>query len=329
MLRRHWHPVGPADALGDVPAAYRLLGTDVVVWRAGSTLCAAVDRCPHRMARLSNGTVIDGCIECPYHAWTYGPNGHAVSIPQLDPGSAVPPAARLRMVRVEVRYGLIWLALDDPVVSIPRLAEAEHPDYRLIFSFDEAWRAAAPWIADNAIDIAHVNVIHAATIGNPDERWLAPYEVQSTELGFIARLRLSVSGVAAQSGGAGETTVRTMEVEVLGPFTTRVAIRYPGGTEHVLFIIASPVDDDSSRYIQLLARNDTEASVPAADLLALDHMVVAEDRALCESLPVDFSVDPRNVVSVRADRITVEYRRYLAALEATTERDDVLAARPA
>jgi phenylpropionate dioxygenase-like ring-hydroxylating dioxygenase large terminal subunit len=222
------------------------------------------------------------------------------------------------MVDVDVRHGLIWLALEDPIAPIPKLAEAENPGYRLIFSFDEHWSAAAPWIADNAIDIAHVNVVHAATIGDPDARRLAPYEVESTEHGFIARLGLSVSGVAAQSGGAGATTERSMEVEVLGPFITRVAIRYPGGTEHVLFIMASPIDDRSSRYIQLLARNDDEADAPAAELLALDRLVVAEDRAMCEALPVEFSTDPRSVVNVRADRITVEYRRYLAALSTTT-----------
>ncbi len=312
-LRTHWHPVGTVDRIGTRPVGFRLLDTDVVVWRADATLCAAVDRCPHRMARLSNGTVTNGCLECPYHAWTFGRDGAAVTIPQLDAGTAIPPAARLRMVHVAERYGLVWVALDDPTKPVPHLAEAEHPGYRLIPSFDESWHAPAPWIADNAIDIAHVNVVHATTIGNAAERRLAPYEIEPTAHGFVARMRLSVAGASVQSGSNAPTVERSMEVEVLGPFTTRVAITYPNGTEHVLFIMACPIDDTSSRYLQLLARNDREEDVAAADLLALDREVVREDRLLCEAMPVDFAIDPRQIVSVRADRITIEYRRYLAA----------------
>jgi phenylpropionate dioxygenase-like ring-hydroxylating dioxygenase large terminal subunit len=294
-----------------------VLGTDVVLWRVDGVLHAAVDRCPHRLAKLSGGTVAGPLLVCPYHAWAYGCDGAAIDIPQLDPGVPVPPAARLTLVHVSERYGLVWVALDDPVADVPAFPEAERPGYRVIFSFDDPWAAAAPWIADNAIDIAHVNVVHAATIGNADARRLEPYEVEPTPTGFRARLSLSVSGVQAQGAADDGISRRDMEVEVVGPFATRVAIRYPTGREHVLFIVACPVDDDRSRYVQLLARNDTEEELPAAELLALDRLVVAEDRAVCEGLPVDFPLDPRAYVSLRCDRITLEYRRHLAQLAET------------
>ena len=57
-LRACWHPVCASSALADdavVPV--RLLGQDWAVARIGGRLAAFVDRCPHRMAPLSAGTV--------------------------------------------------------------------------------------------------------------------------------------------------------------------------------------------------------------------------------------------------------------------------------
>jgi phenylpropionate dioxygenase-like ring-hydroxylating dioxygenase large terminal subunit len=314
VLRRHWHPVSLARAIGDGPVPVRVLGTDVVLWRADGELRAALDRCPHRLARLSGGALECGRLVCPYHAWSFGADGHAVDIPQLDPHLPMPSAAHLAMVYVQERYGAVWVALDEPVADVPAFPEAEREGYRVIPSFDEEWNASAMWVTDNAVDIAHVNVVHAATIGNPEARRLDPYVVEFTGAGFLARMSLSVAGVAAQSAVDGGTVQRVMEVELVGPLACRVAIRYPSGREHVLFIVACPVDDGRCRYVQILARNDTEADVPAAELLAVDRAVVSEDRRICELLPVDFPVDAGATVSLRCDRITVEYRRYLADL---------------
>jgi phenylpropionate dioxygenase-like ring-hydroxylating dioxygenase large terminal subunit len=314
VLRRHWHPAVAASAVGEAPVGVRLLGEGVVVWRTAGGLRAALDRCPHRLAMLSRGRLDGDAIVCPYHAWSFGSDGRAVDIPQLDVHLPCPPAARLSMVHVVERYGYAWVALDEPIADVPAFPEAELPGYRLIPSFDEEWCSPAPWITDNAIDIAHVNVVHAATIGNPKARRLDPYTIERTRAGFLARMALSVTAVEAQSGTDGGVTQREMVVELAGPFACRVAIRYPTGREHVLFIVACPIDDTTSRYVQLLARNDTEDDVSAADLLAVDRLVVAEDRAVCEQLPVDFPVDPAALVSIRADRITLEYRRHLAAL---------------
>jgi phenylpropionate dioxygenase-like ring-hydroxylating dioxygenase large terminal subunit len=314
VLRRHWHPVALASAVTTAPVARRLLGTDLVLWRAHGAVRVAEDRCPHRLARLSGGDVEGDSLVCAYHAWCFDGDGRAVDIPQLDAHLPAPTTARLAMVRGVERYGAVWVALDEPVADVPSFPEGERAGYRVIPSFDEEWHASAFWVADNAIDIAHVNVVHAATIGDPTARRLDPYQIEPTAVGFVAHMTLSVTGVAAQSSVDGGTVQRSMDVEVVGPLATRVAIRYPTGREHVLLIVACPVDDTTTRYVQILARNDTEADVPAADLLAVDRAVVSEDRRICELLPIDFPLEPGATVSLRCDRITVEYRRYLARL---------------
>ncbi len=45
------------------------------------------DRCPHRLAPLSEGRVNEeGRLECPYHGWTFNGDGSCHSIPQEAPG---------------------------------------------------------------------------------------------------------------------------------------------------------------------------------------------------------------------------------------------------
>jgi hypothetical protein len=84
-----------------------------------------------------------------------------------------------------------------------------------------------------------------------------------------------------------------------------------------LFTVATPLDDRNSLFVQLLARNDSEELAPAAELVALDRRVTAEDKEMLETTDPRLPLDLRNEVHVRADRSTLEYRRFLARIYAS------------
>src|SRR5436309_7866346 len=68
------------------PLSRTLFGTRLVLFRDSHGQPVALrDRCLHRQACLSGGTVNMGNIQCPYHGWTYDPQGHCVDIPSLVP----------------------------------------------------------------------------------------------------------------------------------------------------------------------------------------------------------------------------------------------------
>src|SRR5262245_56677938 len=96
-LRRYWHAVARTTDLLDGPLARRLLGESLVVWAGpDGRPSAALDRCVHRQAPLSEGSLrADGCLVCPYHGWTYDGDGRCVLIPSAGEGAPVPPKARL------------------------------------------------------------------------------------------------------------------------------------------------------------------------------------------------------------------------------------------
>lgn len=63
-----WFDVGTADEFcEDTPVAKQAGGQPLAVFRLGDDVFALRDKCSHGNARLSDGYVEDGCVECPLH----------------------------------------------------------------------------------------------------------------------------------------------------------------------------------------------------------------------------------------------------------------------
>lgn len=66
------------------PTKAKLGINTVVLVRQGSTVSAVHDSCSHAGGPLSDGTVVDGCLECPWHGSRFRlADGHAVRGPAL------------------------------------------------------------------------------------------------------------------------------------------------------------------------------------------------------------------------------------------------------
>jgi nitrite reductase/ring-hydroxylating ferredoxin subunit len=132
VLRRFWYALMPMAHLDDGPKPFRLLGTDLVLWKqADGTPAALADRCCHRTAKLSRGFVENGHIVCGYHGWTYDCSGACVRIPQ-QPDLQIPAGARVPSYRAQEKYGYVWVALEESTVEngclrvIPRSHVGHH-----------------------------------------------------------------------------------------------------------------------------------------------------------------------------------------------------------
>jgi anthranilate 1,2-dioxygenase ferredoxin subunit len=64
----NWYDIGEPDDFPDGAVKPVVAdGMDVAVIRQGDALFALHDLCTHGFAKLSDGYVDDGCIECPLH----------------------------------------------------------------------------------------------------------------------------------------------------------------------------------------------------------------------------------------------------------------------
>ncbi len=97
------------------------------------------------------------------------------------------------------------------------------------------------------------------------------------------------------------------------PFTVRSTIHYETGLDHILLLLSTPVDDLTSLFTFVVWRND-DFTVPADEVLRFDKAIGAEDRRMLERVPGVLPLDATALVSVQADKASVEWRRQLVGL---------------
>lgn len=128
MLRRQPTVIGLS---GLVPAAgsYAVVdvgGSSVIVTRgAGGVVSAMLNVCRHRGAEVAAGCGTAAVLTCPYHGWTYRPDGSPAARRRGEHFDDVEPSP-LVALPVSEQHGLIWVSADpDGEIGPEPLAGAE------------------------------------------------------------------------------------------------------------------------------------------------------------------------------------------------------------
>ena len=161
--RDQWYVAAFAWELQDKPLARTLLSQPVVLFRANGRVAALEDRCCHRHAPLSVGTIEDSGIRCGYHGLLFARGGQCIEIPGQ---TNIPKNACVRTYPIEVRNKIVWIWMGsgEPTGPAPEHAWHDNPDYE--FKGD-VYHYKAPFqlINDNLLDLSHLGYVHTKTIG--------------------------------------------------------------------------------------------------------------------------------------------------------------------
>ena len=173
----------------------KVCGLDLAVWHkplppkskktaVPTEWSALVDACPHRLAPLSQGRVdpSTGCIECPYHGWSFAADGELTALPQLDEGRTIQAATGgngdATSLPVDQAGDLLFVFIPTEVCGeswpIDMLPEDMYPylagniekgttyyTRELPYSFD--------FLIENFMDPAHVPFAHHSLQGTRDD----------------------------------------------------------------------------------------------------------------------------------------------------------------
>ena len=110
-----WYPIYYAEDLDKSKLAkFTLLETDLVIWwdNSADTWQVFEDKCPHRLAPLSEGRVNEsGLLECPYHGWAFSGEGNCEVIPQQPSGGQAHTSSRacVRSYPTAIAQGLLFV----------------------------------------------------------------------------------------------------------------------------------------------------------------------------------------------------------------------------
>jgi phenylpropionate dioxygenase-like ring-hydroxylating dioxygenase large terminal subunit len=155
---------------GVLPLKY--FGRDLVLFRTEAGAPHLLDaHCPHLGAHLGyGGTVKDGCIRCPFHAWRYDGSGQCVEVPYA---ARVPPRARVNAWTIKEVNGLVmaWhhLGGQAPTWEVEPIAEHGAPDWTPYELRRWKIRTHNQEMAENAVDSAHFHYVHG-TLEMPTSR---------------------------------------------------------------------------------------------------------------------------------------------------------------
>lgn len=325
VLRRCWHPVctlTELDAAG-APAsrpherrvlAVTLLGEDLAVARlADGSVMAVPDRCPHRSARLSVGFT-DGCaLRCAYHGWRFERDGTCTDVPAL-PRGPIPPKASLRAPAARIAYGLVWVRFEhDVATEVPPCSawlDAAEPDplLRVLHGEPYTWPVGAPRRVENFVDLSHFAWVHAGSLGRRDqpEPPLPEIAREGGRLGF----RFESPDMDADARALFGIHRYRMPM----PLTVEINFEQRSGARRVLWMTASPITMERTRTFWFVARSDA-LDEDDAEHLAFQQRILDEDEpVVCNQVPAALPLDPAAEVSVRTDRVSIEYRRFLRDL---------------
>lgn len=162
-LQNCWYAAAFSAEVGRQPLARTLLDTPMVFFRKedGSPV-ALLDRCPHRFAPLSIGTLVGDELQCSYHGLRFDCEGRCSANPHND-GKAL-GAAGVPSYHLFERYGIVWIWPGDAQQADPALIPHFH-----FLEDDSQWRVLDgclhvngnyQLVSDNLLDLTHAPYLH-------------------------------------------------------------------------------------------------------------------------------------------------------------------------
>ena len=174
--REAWHPIAYlADLDQTILTPFTLLERDLVIWWDRQTQSWRVfdDRCPHRLASLSQGRIAeDGLLECPYHGWAFSGDGQCDRIPQQAADGVAHRSKRacVASLPTATRQGLLFVYAGQPEnaekVTVPIVEALEDPAEWVCLSTFRDLPYDALTLLENVLDSSHLPFTHHKSVGN-------------------------------------------------------------------------------------------------------------------------------------------------------------------
>jgi phenylpropionate dioxygenase-like ring-hydroxylating dioxygenase large terminal subunit len=315
-----WYPVAASDAVtNEKPVRARILTLDFVAFRDRSGQAHVLsDTCVHRGASLGKGKIADDSVQCPYHGWQYGGDGHCTKIPSLGEDERPPARAKVDSYPVQEKYGIVFAFLGD-------LPEAERPPLWDITEYDDpAWRANRLVVfevdyyyersVENGLDPTHNEFVHpkqgapglrqdfrskpinVEDIGNWGSKFMIPFTRE--KIGIMEEM----PDHEYLKGGSGH----------LGPNTLVTWLQFSKDNIFHQYFFEAPIDENRTRIFFVNMRHFMMEPKQDEPIIKINMEIAQEDIDVLTDLnPVRTPHGTTQELLVPADRPTVRYRQYL------------------
>ena len=309
-----WHPVTYAHELSaDKPKSATLLDEPVVLWRtADGTPRAMKDVCIHRGTALSLGWLEDDCIVCPYHAWRYDASGACVKIPQSEQPT-IPTKARTPVYHCQEKYGLVWVALAEPIYDLPAIPELENGGWKVVNTGPFSWDSDASRQVENFTDFGHFPWVHPGLLGDPSRPLVPDYEVEVKDHVLHYQVVRPEAPNSEDFPVFGNEEVvkpeRRSRYELHLPYTIVLRLGWGGEKGMVYFFASQPISQNQCRGYCVIGRN-YDLDEPDTALQGFEETIFGQDQVIVESQrPDQVPFDLADELHLKFDAVAINYRR--------------------
>jgi vanillate O-demethylase monooxygenase subunit len=323
-----WYVVATSDEVGRALLAREVLGRRLLLLRTSAGHVAVLDdRCAHRAAPLSMGTLDGDEVVCAYHGFTFAADGRCVRVPsQLN----VPYGARVRAYPVAERPPFVWVWPGNPALSRgvepPDLPPLRQPGWAVLGGSLEM---AVNYLLlhDNALDRTHFPYVHPHRIHRGYVADPPPLRIEVTETTVSYSRTFTPAPLADwQREATGLPGDREYIQRETGTFVSpalhvdEMEIAGPGRVYRGVFIRAfTPVDTGRTLIIWRAARDYACADEQVAELLReVYEGTMREDQPLLEAIQGITGGAAGYQVSAAADAAAI---RAYQIVEAMLRRD--------
>lgn len=158
----YWYVVAESRELRDDKVVARCVLNERLACFRGADGRPSVlrDRCLHRNAPLSMGSVSRGLLTCPYHGWTYDGAGRVVVIPSMALAGPSPHCSKPFPVMEQDGYVYACLNRDEPVKAVPfAMPHHKEPGW-MNLRLQNRFLNTVSNCVENFIDIPHTAFVH-------------------------------------------------------------------------------------------------------------------------------------------------------------------------
>lgn len=259
FLTEHWYVACKSTDLKTKPKRSILFDIPLVIWRdSRKTPTVLLDRCCHRNAALSDGTVLGNNIKCPYHGWKFSNEGQCVNIPS-EKNQNICKNFKVQYFHCKEKFGLIWVWMgkDEPseeIFQMPfRLGERGYQRYYMVTDFENN----VTDLVENFLDVPHTVFVHKGWF-RKEENIKVPITVERIDDSVIVTYHQNDDKIGAFSKLLNPKNLPLIHTDKFYlPSITRVDYQFgiEREREFIITSVCSPVSEYFTRVYTLITYN--------------------------------------------------------------------------
>jgi len=313
LFTNRWYALRPSRLVKNKPQKVELLGKELVLWRNKEKQIVIQDNiCPHRGAKLSMGTITKGCIECPYHGWTFDCEGLLKEIP-ADMNSGLIDSYNISTYEGMESGGLVWFC-NKPTEFFhpPIIKEMLDRDWIYVTGYDTF---EADWLTslENSLDISHVNFVHS-DFGDPENGGVTVIDIkEKTSDHLIMKSSIHHKSASPVLKFTENPNVNVRH-DLIFPNTVSIKFWVKNILEVITYVTYTPLEGNRTLINWVFLR---KPRMPFLDGILNDSFRKGMIKALKEDKDIVESLENPSVrLNIFADKIQILFRKTLEKMKA-------------